>query len=506
MFNEFWSILENVTGRELNARSEIENRYASAKSKLIELLGGPVYEETIEIEPTPEDIEEIKNAFLENFSEEVANLFRDFFNQLTHEELRTGRISETKLGFCPGTKLGKVFLKYAKDSGLMEKIGQNEQQLNSVFSIFLQSIRAQKLTFRISAHPLDYLLISENTTGWRTCHSLDGIRRAGNLAYLLDSSTVVAYVYKGFSEFMGVNWPRKIWRQLVFIDVDNSVAIFQRQYPDRNKNFAATVRKIIEKLLAKYHHVENARWLLKENPLDPIEICSRLPYIDYAETRIRLDGVSPEVPPLIKVGARVPCPNCGKRSVLDPEGFLCADCGENGIIRCANCGLVVHEDDAMWYDGEPYCQDCWDDLFSYCDNCGENFPREYLKRGPDGNYYCESCFDELFAQCDNCREYVSRDDLWEGPDHHYYCEECFDALFSPCDICEEYHENADIIEYCGIRICRECFRNLFIIDIAQCDNCGCTVENEELIELDDGRKLCQNCAHKLGIRIPGVLA
>jgi len=506
MFSEFWAILEDVTGKELGARSEIENRYASAKSKLIELLGGPVYEETIEIEPTEEDVEEIKTAFLNSFSEEVANLFRNFLDQLTLEELRTGKLTAAKFGFCPGTKLGKIFIKYAKESGLLEKIGQDEQQLNSVFSIFLQSIRKEKLIFRISVHPFDYLLISENTTGWRTCHSFDGIHRAGNLSYLLDSSTVVAFVYKGFGEFMGVSWPRKMWRQLVFIDVDNAVAVFQREYPDRNKNFATTIRKIVEKLLAKYHNVENAKWLLKENPIDPVEICSRLPYIDYAETRIRLDGVSPEVPPLIKVGARVPCPNCGQRTLLDPEGFLCADCGENGIIRCANCGFVLHEDDAMWYDGKAYCEDCWNDLFSYCDNCGEYYPRENITRGPDGNYYCETCFDELFAQCDNCGEYISRDDLWEGPDHHYYCEECFHSMFSPCDICDEYHENADIIEYCGLRICRECFRRLFIIDVSQCDNCGCTVENEELIELDDGRKLCYNCAHKLGIRIPEVLA
>ena len=506
MFSEFWSILENVTGKALGARSEIENRYVSAKSKLIELLGGPVYEEKIEIEPTSEDIEEIKSTFLSNFSGEVADLFRVFLDDLSHEELRTGKLTATKFGFCPGTKLGKVFLKYAKDSGLLEKIGQNEEQLNSVFSIFLQSIRSEKLTFRISAHPLDYLLISENTTGWRSCHSIDGIHRAGNLSYLIDPSTVVAYVYKSFGEFMGITWPRKMWRQLIFIDVDNAVAVFQREYPDRNKNFATTIRKIVEKLLAKYHHVDNAKWLLKENPIDPVEICSRLPYIDYAETRIRLDGVSPEVPPLIKVGARVPCPNCGQRAILDPQCFLCEDCGENDVIRCANCGFILDENDAIWYEDEPYCEDCFYELFGYCDNCGEYYPRENITRGPDGNYYCEACFDEVFAQCDNCGEYVSRDNLWEGPDHHYYCETCFVSLFSSCDICDEYHENAEMIEYCGLRICRECFRKLFVIDIAQCDNCGCTVENEELVELDDGRKLCYNCAHKLGIRIPEALA
>jgi len=505
MFSEFWSILENVTGKELGAKKEIEARFATAKAKIIEVLGGLYYEEEIEIEPTPEDIEEIKSTFLSNFSEEVANIFRVFLDDLSYEELRTGKLTAAKFGFCPGTKLGKVFIKYAKESGLLEKIGQNEQ-LNSVFSIFLQSIRAEKLTFRISAHPLDYLLISENTTGWRSCHSLDGIHRSGNLSYLLDQSTVVAYAYKSFGEFMGISWPRKMWRQLIFIDVDNAVAVFQREYPDRNKNFATTIRKIVEKLLAKYHNVENAKWYLRENPVDPVEICSRLPYVDYSEMRIRLDAVSPESPPPIKVGARVPCPNCGQYSVLDPQSFLCSNCEEKETVRCANCGFILNENDALWYDNEPFCEDCWNDLFSYCDNCGEYYPREYITRGPDGNFYCETCLESLFERCENCGEYFSRDNLSEGPDNRYYCENCFLSIFSPCDICDEYHENADLIEYCGLRICRECFRKLFLIGVSQCDVCGCTVEDEELVWISDDQKLCENCANKLGVKIREALA
>jgi hypothetical protein len=305
---------------------------------------------------------------------------------------------------------------------------------------------------------------------------------------------------------MGITWPRKMWRQLIFIDVENAVAVFQREYPDRNKNYSTTVRKIVEKLLAKHHNVENPKWLLKENPIDPVEICSRLPYVDYAETRIRLEGVSPEVPPLIKVGARVPCPNCGQYSVLDSKSFLCSNCEEKDIVHCANCGFVLREDDAMWYDGEAYCEDCWNDLFGFCDNCGEYYPREYIARGPDGNFYCEACFDSLFERCENCDEYFSREDLWEGPDHRHYCERCFLSIFSPCDICDEYHDNDDLIEYCGLRICRECFRKLFAVGISTCDNCGCAIENEELIWLDDGRKLCANCAHKLRIKVREVLA
>jgi hypothetical protein len=504
MFNEFWSVLEKVTGSELKARSEIENRYSTAKEKLLKLLGGAVYEEKVEIEPTEEDIEEIKNGFLSHFSEEVAAMFRNFLDQLSVEELRTGKLTAAKFGFCTGTKLGKVFLKYAKDSGLLEKIGQNEQQLNSVFSILLQSIRADKFIFRLSVHPLDFLLISENTTGWKSCHSLSGARRSGNLSYLLDSATIVSYVYKDFAEFNGIKWPKKIWRQLIFVDLENAVALFQRQYPNRNDAFAENVRKILEKLLAKYLNVENPKWLLLRNPIGDIELCSPLPYVDQPEARIRLDGFSQPNP--IKVGARVPCPNCGTNYVTDPKNFLCDECFENDVVQCAHCGDIFNVDDVFWYDDQAFCENCFYENFGYCEHCENTFPVDQLVRAPNGSFYCEWCFRELFSQCDNCDEYVENDELWDGPDGFYYCERCFHSLFSSCDICDEYTANPDLIEYCGMHICPECFRKLFVIGVAQCSNCGGTVEYNELIELGDGRMLCANCAERFGIRFPEVIA
>jgi len=505
MFSEFWSVLEEVTGKELAAKEEIEKRFATAKGKIIEVLGGLIYEEAIEIEPESEKIDEIKYALLDRFPSDLVDTLRNFLDSLSFEELRTGKLCDSKFGFQSGTKLGKVFLSFAKENSIPEKSGLDLEKLNSLFSNFLQSIREDKFVFRLSVHPLDFLLISENTTGWSSCHALDGSHRAGNLAYLLDAVTIVGYVYKDCDKFMGINWPRKIWRQLIFVDVDNAVAFFQRQYPNRNDTFAETIRKIMEKLLAKYHNVENPKWLLLKNPIGDIEICSRLPYVDQPESRIRLEGIS-QTPQPIKVGARVPCPNCGSNYVLDPKFFLCDDCGDNDAVKCRSCGAILHPDDALWYDDEPYCETCFYENFDFCQHCGEAFPMDQILRGPNGYLYCETCFDEMFAQCDNCGEYLHRDDLWEGPDHRYYCETCFDSLFSLCDICEEYRENADMIEYCGLHICRECFRKTFIVDVSQCDNCGCTVENEELIELDDGRKLCANCAHRLGIRIMGVLA
>jgi hypothetical protein len=380
----------------------------------------------------------------------------------------------------------------------------DEGKINSLFSNFLQSIRADKFTFRLSVHPLDFLLLSENTTGWKSCHSLSGAHRSGNLSYLLDSVTIVGYVYKDFAEFNGISWPRKIWRQLIFVDLENAVALFQRQYPNRNDAFAENIRKILEKLLAKYLNVENPKWLLLRNPIGDIEISSRLPYVDQPEVRIRLDGFSQPKP--VKVGARVICPNCGTNYVTDPKNFLCDECFENDVVQCAHCGGIFSVDDVLWYDDQAFCENCFYENFGYCEHCENTFPVDQLIRAPDERFYCEWCLRELFSQCDSCGQYVENDELWEGPDHFYYCESCFNHLFSMCDICNDYVANPDLIEYCGMRICKECFRRLFVVGVSQCSHCGCTVEYNELIELDDGRMLCANCAEQFGIRFPEVIA
>jgi hypothetical protein len=57
-------------------------------------------------------------------------------------------------------------------------------------------LQQNKITGRLcfSVHPLDFLSMSENNCGWRSCQALDGDFRAAALAYMIDSSTVVAYI------------------------------------------------------------------------------------------------------------------------------------------------------------------------------------------------------------------------------------------------------------------------------------------------------------------------
>lgn len=49
-----------------------------------------------------------------------------------------------------------------------------------------------------------------------------------------------------------------------------------------------------------------------------------------------------------------------------PSCALCRYCYENNYCNCEECGRLIHNDDAVYSDDndEPYCQSCYDKLYS----------------------------------------------------------------------------------------------------------------------------------------------
>jgi hypothetical protein len=58
----------------------------------------------------------------------------------------------------------------------------------------------------------------------------------------------------------------------------------------------------------------------------------------------------------------VRCEHCGElfhESRVESDGniYLCDDCRDMYYL-CDDCGLYVHEDEVVWVDGDPYCENC----------------------------------------------------------------------------------------------------------------------------------------------------
>lgn len=121
---------------------------------------------------------------------------------------------------------------------------------------------------------------------------------------------------------------------------------------------------------------------------------------------------------------------------------------EEKIIRtCAECGCVI-EDGDDWYEfeGKIYCEDCNDELFEYCGECGEKFYRDEMNwiEGYD-QYVCDECYRDCYSECANCGEIVRTNDMYDSADGDI-CEYCADYHYTCCDECGERVHN-DYIHY-----------------------------------------------------------
>jgi hypothetical protein len=165
---------------------------------------------------------------------------------LSHEEVATNLVSQERtifqVKFTKGMKLSKMLGRLCPAKFVNE--------FQTEFSKLVQSFKVSG-TAVLSIDPVDYLTMSSNTSGWRSCHALDGEYRTGTLAYMMDSATVISYVtHRDIEDMPGV--ADKIWRQVVYFQDDLEFAIQARQYPNKNGNNTQTVRQLIADLLNDY--------------------------------------------------------------------------------------------------------------------------------------------------------------------------------------------------------------------------------------------------------------
>ena len=130
------------------------------------------------------------------------------------------------------------------------------------------------------------------------------------------------------------------------------------------------------------------------------------------------------------------CAYCGEsfpESELDTIGdctdkLYCEACRDE-LTTCACCGRVVHPDETFAvrgrYDEEYVCEDCQDNHYTQCAECGQyvlNANTTYH----DGYDYCFDCFDENFSCCDSCGEHVRIDDInFDEVENESLCSACY---------------------------------------------------------------------------------
>ena len=69
-------------------------------------------------------------------------------------------------------------------------------------------------------------------------------------------------------------------------------------------------------------------------------------------------------------------------------------------MHCQNCDESLSDDQVRWAFEEPYCEDCFDNMFNYCCRCDAVIYRESAHYNDEGDPYCAECYEENFD--DDC--------------------------------------------------------------------------------------------------------
>ena len=120
-----------------------------------------------------------------------------------------------------------------------------------------------KCNITISIDPIDYLTVSLNKSGWKSCHNFfDGCYRNATLSYMFDETSLVSYSAGDkvrYSFEIPFEWNSKKWRQMIYVSKDSSATAFSRQYPNSNEQITKEVRNFFEEVFCEYFKVEN-KW------------------------------------------------------------------------------------------------------------------------------------------------------------------------------------------------------------------------------------------------------
>lgn len=448
---DFNKVLCHSQDQECVNTDNLFKKWHEKKSAFIERMGGLIYEapEEVTFSLSEDAIREKIDAFMDS----VYNVSYDIYNFLSCENdglLDNKVISDYDYHgtlISAGMRIGKALHKYFSNCCTEEQL---ERIIQSLSMIIQENTVHGRLC--LSVHPLDFLSLSENNHGWRSCHALDGEYRDGNLSYMCDSVTIIAYLKSDEDTILPqftkeVPWNNKKWRCLMFFDQGRKCVWAGRQYPFTSRDaliqVAAKLFRPMEYFSSGYVHPYTLNWeyitfrsvspKFNENSTGVYGL--KVPHIFtdgyiYPLTKFIKDGkysnayndllnshfytpallfygfrnfLDNTIPP-IEIGGEAPCIHCGKSHSYDSSTMLCGDdvllyTDEEieGVSCCPICGERFFDDDGKLFQGELYCEDCYDrmDVIS-CPNCGEEFCADdgYYDEKTETTYCSKYCCDE----------------------------------------------------------------------------------------------------------------
>lgn len=148
----------------------------------------------------------------------------DILSMATTDALFTGVVEDDYefegLKITRGTKIMKAIRKYLEHFNLMESFGSSFTIFRDEVSVIKTFKRDKPIEITFSIHPVDFLVMSDHNTGWRTCYAKHGCHHASPIAWMNHPCAVVAYINEGDENSI----PTMSWRCMFLINDDAIVS------------------------------------------------------------------------------------------------------------------------------------------------------------------------------------------------------------------------------------------------------------------------------------------
>ena len=96
--------------------------------------------------------------------------------------------------------------------------------------------------------------------------------------------------------------------------------------------------------------------------------------------------------------------------------------------KCSICGKILTNGEIHTHNGNPVCNQCYDDNTTFCDNCGEIIWRADA-HGNNITRLCSNCYDNCYTHCEQCGTLIHNDSAFYFDDSDYpYCNDCYNDL------------------------------------------------------------------------------
>lgn len=292
------------------------------------------------------------------------SLTTNVYNDASFTAEYNGKKIKVQTGCKPVRMLKKFVELFGMDEAQFEEF-RLEQSLTT---------NQRKITGELclSIHPLDYMTMSDNESGWKSCMSwIDHGCYCRGTVEMMNSPYVVVGYLKDAAHTLGGWWNSKKWRSLFIVTPTIIQAI--KAYPYQSDDLTMTCLDELKRLAEANWGAAYSTDAYKYDGTD-IHIGSERREMNYSTNTMYNDFGTLEYhlcyPSLdvvaghnydkyLNYSGEEQCMVCGSFGEdFEDEGALacynCCDCG----YTCDCCGERISEDQITWVEGDCVCNDC----------------------------------------------------------------------------------------------------------------------------------------------------